>query len=329
MTASDSVLKGLVWSRLDKAKQPHFLEDCPSWPILGSPGWTLQGHSVAGERTGFHIPELRLFLDGGMNSFKAVKAVLLTHSHSDHSHNLPCVAMGQGGNVSQRPIVYCPCPMVHPLHLLARASQALNDCRAVADREEMNIRGVSLGETFTVLCGRNANVKIVVDVVECVHTVPSIGYILSAEATKLLPELEGIPPHEIKRRAKANEPTTMKVKKQVLAFLGDTTIDVFERNPTLLTVPVIVIECTAVDDSTPAEKMRERGHIHWADLFPVIERSPHTFFVLIHFSQSLTEKEIVERVLSRRLRNILLWLDSGVVDIAALLEEGKEEEKSL
>ena len=313
--------KNHIWDRLDSTKQPHFLEDCPSWPIVGSAGWTLQGHSVAGERTGFHIPELRLFLDGGMNSFKSVKCLLLTHSHSDHSHNLPCVAMGQGGNLSQRPLVYCPTPMVSPLQLLSRASQALNDCRELSERDEMNIRGVSLGETFTILCGRNANVKVIVDVVECVHTVPSIGYILSTETTKLLPELEGVAPQEIRKRAKANEPTTMKVKKQIVAFLGDTTIAVFERNPSLLSVPVIIIECTAVDDNTSAEKMRERGHIHWNDLFPVIEKNPQTFFVLIHFSQALSEKEVLKRICSHGLSNILIWFDSGVVDVGDLLRE--------
>src|SRR3989338_4011730 len=110
MAAADSraLSKEALLARLDTVKSPHFLEDCPSWvlPTGQKQVLTLQGHSVAGERTGFVVPELRLFLDGGMNSYKNCCAILVTHSHSDHSHNLPCVAMGQGGDTCKRPHVY-------------------------------------------------------------------------------------------------------------------------------------------------------------------------------------------------------------------------------
>jgi hypothetical protein len=39
---------------------------------------SVQGHSRAGERTGFWIPELHIVLDGGMTTNKRVVAVLVS-----------------------------------------------------------------------------------------------------------------------------------------------------------------------------------------------------------------------------------------------------------
>ena len=64
-------IKDTVFQRLDQPPSiwgsPHYLEECTKWQIPHST-WTIQGHTIAGERTGFMIPELRLFLDGGMSS---------------------------------------------------------------------------------------------------------------------------------------------------------------------------------------------------------------------------------------------------------------------
>ena len=75
---------------------------------------------------------LQLFLDAGMNSDKKANAILITHSHSDHSFQVPTLGMGHG---KQSVDVVVPAAMEAPLRHLARASQSLNDCVAPIDRE--------------------------------------------------------------------------------------------------------------------------------------------------------------------------------------------------
>jgi hypothetical protein len=45
---------------------PGRLEDCPTYTLLGNPLWKVQGHSHAGERTGYYIQGLNLVVDCGL-----------------------------------------------------------------------------------------------------------------------------------------------------------------------------------------------------------------------------------------------------------------------
>jgi len=105
-----------------------------------------------------------------------------------------------------------------------------------------------------------------------------------------------------------------------MAFLGDTTPAVFERNEGLEGVPTVFVECTGYLEGTE-EKMESRGHTHWTGLRPVVERNPSTLFVLIHISQGVKEAEAVGILVASGLPNVNLWLDSGIVEIAGLLSQ--------
>ena len=120
--------------------EPHLLEDCKKWKIPGT-NWVIQGFSQAGNKTGFAIFSLKLLFDAGLPTHKSSEKVLLTHSHSDHSFNIPCIAMGH----RKRCIVYCPNEMKEPLHTMCRASQSLNDCVNLLDKEQILCQGIEPG----------------------------------------------------------------------------------------------------------------------------------------------------------------------------------------
>ena len=82
----------------------HRLEACPTWNIPGL-NLSVQGHSRSAERTGFWIPELKLLLDGGVTTFHFPAAILLSHSHTDHSYALPLIMCG---NFPSKPQLFCP-----------------------------------------------------------------------------------------------------------------------------------------------------------------------------------------------------------------------------
>jgi ribonuclease Z len=153
-----------------------------------------------------------------------------------------------------------------------------------------------------------------------------VGYILSLVTTKLLPELQGLSSVEIQLRKKEKLPLTEEIITPILSYLGDSTVDVFlsPRNSHLFDSPIIVVECTFMNPphkSTSTERVAyERGHIHWNQLKPFVEKFPQILFVLIHFSRSLSEKEILTTTLESGLSNVVLWFDSGVIHLKDLLQ---------
>ena len=294
---------------------PHFIEDCPSWLIPGTP-WRLYGYSRAGERTGFMIPQLKCMFDAGMNAQKTPDHIFVTHSHCDHSFYVPCLAMGHK-ELEEKPRVYCPADMAPPLSLLARASQSLNDCVPLVDDPQVNCQPVRGGDELSLTVKKT---RLHVAVFECCHTVPSVGFLVSTLAKTLLPQYQAL--------ADAKQGKALATLRQqgvelyqtrvepAFAFCGDTTVGVFERSPEILRAPVIVVECTAFgDDSITACEARARGHIHWDDLRPTVVAHPHTRFVLIHFSPRYSDLQLQEYFQQQNLHNVVLWLTSGVLEL--------------
>ena len=266
--------------------EPHLIEDCPSWTVPGT-DWVVQGYSRSANKTGFAIFSLRLMFDAGVPTKKNVGAVLLTHSHADHSFQIPCIAMGHRNPCS----VYCPVEMVEPLRLMCRASQSLNDCTTLLTDDQVVACGVSPGDIFEHCVKKN---KVFVRVVPCYHEVPSVGYELSQETQRLKPEFQGLEGSKLAALKKNGVSITEMVRQKRMTFLGDTTIDVFSDTSILEDLPVLFIECTFVNDIVSPEEAKRRGHVHWRDLRPVVESHPHTTFVLIHFSKRYDAKFLEE-----------------------------------
>ena len=170
---------------------PHCVEDCASCPLPGT-AWSLQGHSRAGERTGFWIPELRVFLDAGVNTTKRPLCVLVTHSHADHSFNVPCIAVF-GYKPELRPLLYVPASMEAPLRHACRAAVSLNYCSdPPVDYEVVNVKPVAHGDCFDLVGDEGRPMNVRVRVFDCKHGVPCVGYALSTTTRKLKPELQGL-----------------------------------------------------------------------------------------------------------------------------------------
>ena len=75
--------------RVAMKNAPCRLEDCKTYALKGIDTWKVQGHSGAGERTGYFVHGPQLVVDCGLSTWKTPSAVLLTHRHTDHSAELP------------------------------------------------------------------------------------------------------------------------------------------------------------------------------------------------------------------------------------------------
>lgn len=96
------------------------------------------------------------------------------------------------------------------------------------------------------------------------------------------------------------------MRKPLFAFLGDTHVSVFEDNPWLFAYPVIITECTYLDDAE-LERADRVGHTVWSRLKPVVEAHPDTLFVLTHFSLRHSDQDVLDFFRDERPDNVLLW----------------------
>jgi len=303
---------GIVLSESKPVKDAHFIEDCPSYTIPGT-DWLIQGFSVAGERTGFIINSMDLMFDGGMNTYKTVQNMLITHCHGDHSAKIPFVVMS-GKKV--KATIYCPRSTCKKLSLFNRACLSLNYNVELIQKDEITYVGVKPYTFVPIEFIRKSKVcKLYLSIIRCTHTVPSIGFIVSVEKHHLKDEYKGIAGRQLGELRKQGIELTEATFEKKFAFMGDTTVDVFKdpKNSELLKTPVIMVECTAIDDSIPVKTARERGHTHWDELAPIVKAHPEITFILIHFSRSYKEDFIVDVFEKVGCSNVVVWLPNKVV----------------
>ncbi|WP_433474386.1 MBL fold metallo-hydrolase [Spirillospora sp. CA-142024] len=295
----------------------HPFRQWKTWRIPGA-DLTLTGYSRANDKTFFHIPELRCSLDAGLCEGRQVDTVFLTHTHHDHSKDLDFLASKPSGAD-----IYLPTAAVPYVESYLRASAELNHGAEFdpALAGGYRLHGVRQDDEFTF--GRRGHH---VRVVECEHKVPCVGYAFSEQSKALRPEFEELRRSLVAegrgaefgrimaRRRKEGTEVDVAVRRPLFAFLGDTHVDVFERNPWLFEYPVVITECTFLDDAE-MDRANRVGHTVWSRLRPVVESHPETLFVLIHFSLRYSDREVLaffrrewEEAGDARPDNVLLWV---------------------
>ncbi|URM98180.1 MBL fold metallo-hydrolase [Actinomadura madurae] len=295
----------------------HPFRQWKTWRIPGAE-LTLTGYSRANDKTFFHIPELRCSLDAGLCEGRQVDTVFLTHTHHDHSKDLDFLASKASGTD-----IYLPAEAVSYAESYLRASAELNHGPGFdpALATGHRLHGVRQGDEF-VFGRRGHHVR----VVECEHKVPCVGYAFSERRKALLPEFDELR-RSLGEEGRGGEFGRMMagyrkegvevdrvVDRPLFAFLGDTHVNVFERNPWLFEYPVVITECTFLDDAE-SDRADRIGHTVWSRLRPVIEAHPQTLFVLTHFSLRYSDRQILaffhrewEEAKGGRPGNVLLWV---------------------
>ncbi|MFG1999315.1 MBL fold metallo-hydrolase [Spirillospora sp. NPDC048911] len=294
----------------DLLEKGHPFRQWKTWRIPGTE-LTLTGYSRANDKTFFHIPELRCSLDAGLCEGRQVDTVFLTHTHHDHSKDLDFLATDAA--------VYLPAEAVPYVESYLRASAELNHGPSYdpALAGDYRLHGVRQDDEFAF--GRRGHH---VRVVECEHKVPCVGYAFSEKRKALLPEFEELRQslaqegrsnefgRIIARKRKEGFDVDGEVRRPLFAFLGDTHVNVFDRNPWLFDYPVIITECTFLHDAE-LERANRVGHTVWSQLKPVVEAHPETQFILTHFSLRHSDREILaffREAETAKPDNVMLWI---------------------
>ncbi len=267
-------------------------------------GFVLQGYSRAADRTGFCLPELGWVLDAGVKvSSTRPEHIFLTHTHSDHVHDLTFLK-----SRNKPPHIYVPAESVELLDRYFHVAQELTS-HQVRDLDDpwttaYHLQGVSSGDTLNI---RRGGKTYQVEVVACDHTVPCVGYAFFELRQKLKPVYASLSSSEIGQLRREGAEVTEEQRVPLFAFLGDTTERVFLQHPNLLSMPVIVVECSFLDAAEYGERGRKTKHLVWDYLEPFVEKSPETTFVLTHFSHRYQESEIQSCFEQVNSPNVLVW----------------------
>eukprot|EP01105_Mastigella_eilhardi_P022641 TRINITY_DN5601_c0_g1_i1.p1 TRINITY_DN5601_c0_g1~~TRINITY_DN5601_c0_g1_i1.p1 ORF type:complete len:309 (-),score=75.41 TRINITY_DN5601_c0_g1_i1:1002-1928(-) len=256
-------------------------------------GWKLsvEGYSRAADKTFLYVRELRLALDAGVCGSRTPPWVFVTHAHEDHIGDMPFMAKRKDGVV-----IFCPDKSKEALEALVRATVKANLCNFKGDgwREDLfrcKFHGLKPGEVFEI--PEMGSMGASVEVFECFHSAPCIGYGVSLRKKRLAARMQGKPGKEIAAARARGEVVDEVVLEPVFAFLGDTTVEAFTRSPRILEFPVVITECSHIPVGADEEVESKRDkHTHWNDLSSIVEAHPNTTFVLIHWSLRYTIAEI-------------------------------------
>jgi len=281
---------------------PARLENCEKITLPNPGKWKLQGHSKAGERTGFWLEPLNIVLDCGLSTYRMPKALFMTHTHSDHSSCVSSIydarttlLKGQE-NLMGRPLVMLEeYKQLVENFLKARVdmSRAELDYCKTHDENVWKLRRihpyvVEFNKTYTI----DGIENIEVEILEGFHSSKTCGFGFNTISHKLK--------NEYVEMIRSDKEKFMELKKSKidmyektstaqLLFYGDTNINALNITDKWKKYPVIIIECTLFD-SVSSSQLEE--HIHWNDILPYIKINSNIYFILIHTSMSVKEEDL-------------------------------------
>lgn len=269
--------------------------------IIGNSRWSLSGNSVAGIRTSFYSPELKIQLDAGYQNFNKVNDIFITHSHADHVASLPLIILENISN-KQSTKIYCPEETVELLNNMIDSFLMCNYNNNRIPKKYYQVIG--LNSDYLIDLKLNSQ-DISVQSFNSDHTVPTLSYGFIQKSKKLKEEYIGKSSQEIVELKKSGVDITYIIEYKKLVFCGDTSIAIFENNPSILNFDNIVIECTFFDESDLRLAV-ERKHMHWLQLKPIIRNNPNINFYLIHISAKYTDKNKLLEEVNEDLSNVFL-----------------------
>lgn len=271
---------------LSGATEPCRLGDCPKFDLRDC-DWKVQGHSRAGERTGYFIHGPQICIDCGLSTWYTMNAVFMTHRHTDHSLELANMISARQQkrkgqeHLTGRPVVMPSEAVPMIAHLCASVAWLSDGTKPESDAAALERIGihpmpVEIGQKITVPGLPNIRVEIH----RGYHAgCQSVGYGFIDVRNRLKSEFAGLKGDEIGRLRKSGVSITEEVEIPQVLIYGDTTPDALANHDEWKKYPNIFIECTAADFRTdPAvataevASRRERGHTHINELLPLLER---------------------------------------------------------
>jgi ribonuclease Z len=251
----------------------------------------IEGISTAGLATSMRVPELGVCFDIGAcpPSHAASPALLLTHGHPDHVGAL-VAWVGQRALYGLPPgVVYADAKIAPDVRALLEAGERL--ARLPFD---VQVKEAKPGDMLE-LSRRNLFAR----AFRSIHRVPTMGWAVVERRHKLRPELSELAPSELAERRQRGETLTLETDIPLVAYTGDTRIDVLSREPWLGHCRILLLEVTFLDSKKGVERARQGGHIHLDELVHVAGDLRNEHLVAVHLSQGYAPAEARRLIVDR------------------------------
>ncbi len=233
-----------------------------SWKFPKSIGsYTLIGRSRAADATSLFIPELDMLLDCGcLVTVTRPLYIFITHSHSDH-----CLDITRLLSKTRPPQVYLPISAVEHMKGYIQNCQILRaagriDPDPTTWKPNYELIGVQPDDLLTFR--KTMRIR----VFDMDHSVPCCGYGFYDCRQKLKKEYEHLKGQDIANMKRENKNLELSEERLIplFAFMGDTTAIIFEKYQNeLFQFPLIIIECSFIDNEQHAERASDVKHVIW------------------------------------------------------------------
>lgn len=265
---------------------------------------TLMGYSVAAQRTNFYIRELNIMFDGGLSSNFAPSHLFITHAHTDHIANCPWHFNPGDTNTVQ---FYVPASVGLRMQNFLEASHPYSGSNLLIGQSSMitNVYNITEVSSNSILNITIKGKKYLVEIIECDHTVPCVGFGFSEIKTKLKEEYLELKGNEIKELREKGVEITQNIIMPMFVYLGDTGKKILS-DPKIEKYQTIMIECTFLEDSE-IERADETKHMHWISLKPYVIAHPQNTFILYHFSSRYRREFIRDFFKNENIPNVIIW----------------------
>lgn len=296
------------------------IDDCEKITLENPGKWTLQGYSKAGDRTGFLLHPLKILLDAGMSTNQIPNAVLISHSHCDHTLALPLILTGRHKPVKGqekllgRP-VYMPNDCLVPIQRLMEAVIMLseNDAATIKSnyvnllsqeyiyrRQGYQPQVVRKGQIFQIPAIKNVEVE----VLKAYHNTECFGYGFISIKKKLKAKFQQLGKDAIIAAKKAGEEINDTIKVPEFLYFVDSTIQNLTQQTEWQKYPVITAECTGFPATHPVESMTARHHSHLSLIEPIMAQWTDKQWILIHTSSTIKNDRLQEEEIRLREKGI-------------------------
>jgi ribonuclease Z len=250
-------------------------------------GLEVRGRSIGGVETCIEVPSARLAFDIGRMPASATSAttVLFTHAHIDHMG-------GVVAHAATRALRH----MAPPTYVVPRSEvtqfQALFDVWRRLDRSDLphELVPIDVGEEHVLPNGWT------VRPFAAPHRAPCLGYGLWQRHKRLKPALQGRSQGEIRALHRAGEEVDDVTEVCELAFTGDCTAQLIDREEVVRNARRLIIEATFLDQRVPVAKARATGHTHLHEIAERAQLFENEALLLTHFSARYRRAEIIELV---------------------------------
>lgn len=283
---------------------------------------SLKGYSKCALNTGFYIKELDIALDAGIQMHEKPGYILITHLHTDHVCALHTMLISNNKKpkifvLDNDKLVSLLESMIKNIYLSTNFIDPLSveglDKNTTYSYELIRIK---IGEVIKLDTVRN----IYIEGLPAYHGVGCISYGIYEERYRCKQEYKNLSKEQYKKLKTNNVNYRESYKIPILCYMGDTNISpligTFAEN--IFAYPYIIVECSFLE-KTDLDSAIKKNHIHWNQLYPIIQDNPKNKFILIHFSrkyQFADVKKFFDNFYAdqtkNKLDNVILWLNENL-----------------